>query len=114
MPRTRVATRKSVGATRGQSSSRQSTGNQEISEVRQKRTDDRGKGPADDSEDEVNSSQSGSEVAVASDEEMGDAEEQEIDLRTISADDYAIMRHRNQFELSRSSLDLRFHIRFQE
>ena len=86
MPRTRIATRKSVGPPRGQSSSSQPpaapTQNEEVPEVRRKAVQDRGKGPAaSESESEERSSQAKSEseteteVQEESDEEMGNAEE---------------------------------------
>ena len=115
MPRTKVATRKPVGTGKGQSSSRHPVASREISEEQQKRRQDRGKRPAPtNSEDEEDSSQeeSGSEEAADSHDEIGDDEEQEINLRTISADAYTVMRQSNQFIYPANSKNPRFHTKF--
>ena len=86
MSRTRIATQKSVGLPRGQSSSTPAAPVQGTREVRQKDAHDKGKGPAaSESESEERSSQaeSGSEseseteneVQAESDEEIRDREE---------------------------------------
>lgn len=45
---------------------------------------------------------------------MVEAEEQHINLRLISSDEYAILHHPNQFAMPRNSLDPRFHTVFQQ
>nr|CCI55374.1 PH01B035L11.19 [Phyllostachys edulis] len=126
MPRTRGTTRKSVGAGRGQSSSSRpsaaSVQAEEASEVRQKAVQDRGKGPAiveleneeDSSQAESKTESNTSEDLAGSDEEMGEPEEPQDDLRMISADQFAIKRHINQYLFSSNSINPRFHIKFQE
>ena len=106
-------TRRSQGPPRGQSSSSQPLVDPRV----------RGKGPAiDESEGEDGSSQAGSGsgydsdsvIPDRSDDVMVDPEEPEIDLKLISADDYAILRQRDQYLLPSNSINPRFHTKFQE
>ena len=47
-----------------------------------------------------------------SDEEMAEAEEPTVDLMLITSDNYALLRHVNQYKKPNSSIDARFHTRF--
>lgn len=125
MARTRIATWKSVGPPWGQSSSTLTAPVQGTREVHQKDAHDKGKGPtANESENEERPSQSksGSEsdyetetqIQEGLDEEMTEPEEHQVNLRTISADDYAILRHSNQYLYPSDSINPRFHTKFQE
>lgn len=119
MPRMRVATRKSHGPPRGQSSPQSSVAPaqqpqrrrpaapvQQSRSVRQKIVHGKGQRPApaseteeseeEDSEDETQSEPDSPEGTF---DNLGEPPASPIDLRLLSADEYAIKRHVNQSTL---------------
>ena len=138
MPRMRGTTRKILGSSRGGSSASQpleasspqalqrertrpAAPVRQTRSVRQKVVHGKGKGPAPETESEESSEE---ESSNESESEMGAPDRTEddlidppgtpIDLHLLSADDYAIKRHVNQYLFKSDSLNPRFHTVFQE
>lgn len=140
MPRMRGSKRKAHGSSRQGSSASQPSEDspralqigrtrpaapaRQTRSVRQKIVHGKGKRPASETEtessseerssEELDSEEEEEEVPVRSEDDLIDPPGTPINLHLLSADDYAIKRHVNQFLLKNDSLNPRFHTVFQE
>ncbi|MGL6083497.1 MAG: hypothetical protein ACRC4N_13955 [Gammaproteobacteria bacterium] len=137
MTRMRCSTRKSHGPPRGQSSPQSSAAPSEspprrrkaapaqpTRSVRQKVVQGKGKAPAPDSETEASDDYRSDEDTQSEHDSpartegtfdnLGTPPPSPVDLRLLSADDYAIKRHVNQYLRKADSINPRFHTTFQE
>ena len=94
---------------------------QQSRSVRQKVVHGKGKGPAPASQTEASEeyysddeTQSEPSSPEGTFDNLGEPLASPIDLRLLSADDYAIKRHANQYLLKSDSINPRFHTAFQE